>query len=269
MEVPAVLKKEIGPFPLGVWLIIIAAGVGVGVVVNRQLGAAPEEEPELVPDEAFDAGTAGVGPAGPAYLGPILTPSPPYEAPGDSGPEITDNDTWVSVAATGLAASTDWTPLAILDALQTWIAGSPVTAAQVAIINAAVGKYGPPPFGAPLTSVIPPPAPKPVPTVPTPTPAPAPKPAPAPAPAPVQSMPTWAQMTATGWTLYTVQSGDSLSKIALKKYGTASVWPAIHAQQIHPNTRKRGHGMRSNNANLIYPGEQFELPKSISGHARR
>lgn len=69
--------------------------------------------------------------------------------------------------------------------------------------------------------------------------APTPLPTPTPAPAPSQPVPT---------TTYTIQAGDTLSKIA-RRYGTT--WQAIW---------ELNKPMRSGNPNLIYPGEVIRIP---------
>src|SRR3972149_2565753 len=38
MEVPAILKKKVGPFPVGVWLLIGGAGIAVVVYMRQRQG---------------------------------------------------------------------------------------------------------------------------------------------------------------------------------------------------------------------------------------
>jgi nucleoid-associated protein YgaU len=49
---------------------------------------------------------------------------------------------------------------------------------------------------------------------------------------------------------YTVQSGDSLSVIALSVYGDAGRWPEIFEANKH----------QLSNPNLIYPGQELRIP---------
>jgi nucleoid-associated protein YgaU len=65
--------------------------------------------------------------------------------------------------------------------------------------------------------------------------APPPQPAPAPASAP---------------RIYTVVAGDSLSKIAKREYGKASLWPRIF--EANKDQIK--------NPDLIHPGQQLRIP---------
>lgn len=51
---------------------------------------------------------------------------------------------------------------------------------------------------------------------------------------------------------YTVQSGDSLSKIAKKHYGNANAWTKIY------NANKDQIG---SNPDMIHPGQKFVIPR--------
>jgi len=53
-------------------------------------------------------------------------------------------------------------------------------------------------------------------------------------------------------TTYTVQSGDSLSKIAKAQYGDASQWKRIYEANKD----------KIKNPDLIYPGQEFTIPGS-------
>ncbi|SFG93412.1 LysM peptidoglycan-binding domain-containing protein [Pontibacter chinhatensis] len=55
-----------------------------------------------------------------------------------------------------------------------------------------------------------------------------------------------------GQDVYTVQSGDSLSKIAKKHYGDANAWTKIY------NANKATIG---DNPDLIRPGQRFVIPR--------
>ena len=54
------------------------------------------------------------------------------------------------------------------------------------------------------------------------------------------------------FTFYTIVSGDSLSKIALKYYGAASKWPTLFEANREV----------IQNPDLIYPGQVIRVPKS-------
>ena len=86
-----------------------------------------------------------------------------------------------------------------------------------------------------LPPALPPTKPAPKPTKPAPKPT---------APAPVQR--------------YVVQSGDTLSAIALKLYGNASLWPQIYAAN---------RGVIGGNPDLIFPQQRYTVPgRTVSGN---
>ncbi len=51
---------------------------------------------------------------------------------------------------------------------------------------------------------------------------------------------------------YTVVAGDSLSKIAKRFYGDASLWPRLHEANRDQIT----------NPDLIHPGQRLKIPKA-------
>jgi nucleoid-associated protein YgaU len=56
--------------------------------------------------------------------------------------------------------------------------------------------------------------------------------------------------SSTATKIYTVVSGDSLSKIAKREYGDAKLWPRIF--EANKDTIK--------DPNLIYPGQKLKVP---------
>ena len=66
--------------------------------------------------------------------------------------------------------------------------------------------------------------------------------------APAQAAPNVADVEKT----YTVVAGDTLSKIAKRKYGDASKWHRIY--EANKDTIK--------NPDLIYPGQTFKIPNA-------
>lgn len=62
IQVPAWLKKKVGPFPVGVWLLIGGAGIAIAVVVRRRTSTAELAEPELFEEDL--AGAAASQPFG-------------------------------------------------------------------------------------------------------------------------------------------------------------------------------------------------------------
>lgn len=171
---PDFLRREIGPFPVAIWLVIIVVGAGAGIALNRRIGAVDEAPVVLDPDTGRDPFSAGVGAPAPYYTGAtLLNPAPASDPVAPLLPPAT-NDEWLIRAVKSVTAGDGSPlPLAALDALQLFLDGQPRTPAQDAIVNRALGALGPPPYGAmPSTSPTAPSAPLVKPTVPT---APAPK----------------------------------------------------------------------------------------------
>jgi nucleoid-associated protein YgaU len=59
-----------------------------------------------------------------------------------------------------------------------------------------------------------------------------------------------AEASVPAYKLYTIQAGDSLSKIAKREYGDANAWPRIH--EANKDTIK--------NPDKIYPGQVINIP---------
>ncbi len=59
-----------------------------------------------------------------------------------------------------------------------------------------------------------------------------------------------AEAAAPAFETYTIQPGDSLSKIAMKKLGNANLWPKIH--EANKDTIK--------DPNKIFPGQVIKIP---------
>ena len=70
------------------------------------------------------------------------------------------------------------------------------------------------------------------------------------APAPLPGLPDLETTGMGGGRSYTVQAGDSLSKIAQREYGDASQWKRIH--EANKDLIK--------NPDLIHPGQTLNLP---------
>lgn len=103
VEVPAFLKKKVGPLPVGVWVLIGGAGIGAIYLYRKRTGAGPgllgsglqENEADDVygvpidsPDDEFAPYSPAPSPSGqPGTGGFVITPLPYDPVPGqpDSG----------------------------------------------------------------------------------------------------------------------------------------------------------------------------------------
>lgn len=145
-KLTATLRRKVGPWPIGVWLLIIAGGAALGLWWTRrqQADAGPEfTEPDLSDDPNTDL--YGAGPLDPATLLAGQPGDPIPRAP------ITDNSQWLAAAVRALLEQPEGgSAFAIQQALTAWLEGSPLTAAQRRIVDRAVLLVGPPPDGAPV-----------------------------------------------------------------------------------------------------------------------
>jgi len=108
-EAPAALKKQIGPFSIGGWLLIGALGVGAGLLLRR---APIFKSKPAAPLESFDAdGNPIAAPGGVSWPAGTAAPSnAPASGGGSSGgttapAKPTDNLTWSRLAIEWLIAN--------------------------------------------------------------------------------------------------------------------------------------------------------------------
>lgn len=144
----ATLTRQLGPFPLGVWLLIVGVGVTVGVAVNRRIGTVSEDPVQLDPEANRRDPYSSLAYPQPGYRGPVLlNPGPLDQTPAVD--PITDNDDWIGAGVRAVATGAPGAPsaLAVFEALSAYVNGEEITAEQRGMVNAAMVALGPPPFG--------------------------------------------------------------------------------------------------------------------------
>lgn len=125
------LDKKIGPLPLGMWVVVIAAGLGVGWYMNRNQGSSGDGTAE------GQYGESGVGTGGAAWT--PVGPTPP------TAPEREfDNQMWLAKAQTWLITQGIRPTLAAM-ALGKYLYGQALTEQERAVVDMALEKFGPPP----------------------------------------------------------------------------------------------------------------------------
>lgn len=233
------LSNKIGPLPTYAYALIIIAVVWGVYLFKRRQGGAPVAEDAV--DLEYDAGN----PTSPINGGPI-PPAGSYDGiqGGTNGsPAASSNAIWARNATNQLIAE-GADPVTVTNAIAKYLAGTPLSAAEKAIVSLAITKFGSPPEGVIPVKVAPTPvAPKPV-VKPAPKPVAKPAPKPVPKPAPKPAPPKKPAQ------IYTVRPGDSLSLIAHKFYGNYN-WAKIYAA----NRKVVGA-----NPNLIHPGQRLVIP---------
>jgi hypothetical protein len=106
------LGKQVGPLPLGAWVAVVGAGLGVALYTRRQSQGAGE--PTIVEDTS---GVPGVG-TGVNGMWTDVTPVPPSNAP----TTYTDNDSWGRAAIDRLIAD-GYQPAQVYSAITKALAG--------------------------------------------------------------------------------------------------------------------------------------------------
>lgn len=260
-DVGDTLSRQVGPLPVGGWLLAIAGGLGVAYFLNRD-APSPDPDPGTI-DPGSDAGLGFTsrGGVGTDLLGPSLPTQPPASDDGDDDGEPTTNTGWGLLAIrTGMDLG--YGPLATNAAVSRYLTGQELTREQAKLLDAILREIGPPPNPVPTPRIGNPPrddgsggqtptSPPPQPTTPPPTP---PPPAPAPKPTGSSSTPT---PSASG-RIYTIVRGDTLWGIARRFYGSGSKWPTIW--KANSSVGSDGIGLRSGNPDLIFPGERIRIP---------
>lgn len=238
------LGKQIGPLPLGAWVVVVAGGLGIALYTRKQGSAGTT----VVEDTS---GTPGVGDGS---VGGWVPTQPSTGAGGDVAPTTpTTNEEWGTRAINYLIAQ-GYDPLVSDSAIRKYLAGNypQPSASEYALQRIALARFGSPPQPLPPSDSTPgiptPPIPKPPSTVPGPVKPPAPKPVPKP-PAPKPR-----------YRYYTVRAGDNLWNIARHFYGSGlKYWTIYYANRVG-SRRLDGKVGPIRNPNHIEPGWVLLIP---------
>lgn len=227
------LGKQVGPLPLGAWIVVVAGGLGIALYTSRQ----KVEEPETV-DETGDV---GVGPSGFTQLVPVTQPTE-----NETGP--TTNEEWARIAIDGMIGRGYPAALvnsAITKALMggTDYEGKKMSVQEWSIWQLALLYYGTPPQ--PVN--VPPPVDVPGPVIPPTNPPPT---NPPPTKPPDNKVPPHI--------VHVVKRGETLSTIA-KKYGTT--WQTIWNFNLKYRSAATRAVLKARGPNLIFAGSTFWIPK--------
>lgn len=142
------LGRQLGPFTVGAWGVIMVGGVGLGLLIRRSSLFSGGTLPEPGSDAAGDpiaAASSGYVPAGPLAGGgssPVTSAASPL-----SPRSATDNLGWQRLVTDQLIAGGQ-DPTLVAAALTNFLNGYPVTRTQKAVINMAL-RLGSPPEGYP------------------------------------------------------------------------------------------------------------------------
>lgn len=232
------LGKQVGPLPLGAWIVVVGGGLGIALW-TRNKGTA---DPVVTEDTSGDAGV-GTGP------GWVAVPPPSGNPVGSDTPTYETNEAWGTAAINWLIAQGYNAGLAV-SAITKALAGGQDTSGNKMSIQEwtlwtlALTKMGSPPYP---VNVSPP-------TTGVPGPGgggnPPPGTNPPPGPPPSTKVPPH--------TSYVVKHGDTLSGIA-KKYGTT--WQTIWNFNLKYRSPATVAILKLRGPNHIFAGSTFWIPK--------
>lgn len=239
------LSKQVGPLPLGGWVIAVAGGVGLFMLSRR--GSSADQGltgDEVLEGYRYTGGDPGVGLGSSAFSD--------YPAPAADLPQnvITDNDEWGRKAVVYLIGK-GYNPIEVDYAVRLYLANEPLDPRYGTMINDAIRELGPTPYGLPPSSqapVLPTPYQPGTPnTVPGPTPVGTTKPGPPAAP-----------KKKVDYGVYLVKPGNTLSGIA-KRHGTTTT----KLFEANRKGKKRLDGTAGilTNPDVIRSGQKLIIPK--------
>lgn len=129
------LGKKIGPFPLGIWIVAVAGGLGIAYVVNRGMlsGGGGDTSAGGTTIESGIGGTPG---------GFVPAPQPGEETEGG----ILDNEMWAFQATTWLVVN-GYSAIKAGTAVRKYLDAEKLSAEEATMIDAVIKKsgLGPPP----------------------------------------------------------------------------------------------------------------------------
>lgn len=127
------LTKQVGPLPVGAWILVVGGGLGIAFYTSKRTPAQVTEYAATGTEPGV-----GVGSATPGFL-----PAPVPSAPVAEG--YTDNDAW-AVAAVRHLIATGSNPTQASIAVRKYLDGLSWTAAEDVLLKSALKAIGPPPI---------------------------------------------------------------------------------------------------------------------------
>jgi LysM repeat protein len=227
--------KKLGPLPVWAWGAVLGLGVVAYMYFKNRSSAA------TAAPATNDAGAVTGGSVTPDLTANDLGTVGDYTGQTNGTTamgQTLDNAAWLAQADAYMVTQGK-SPLAVQQALDAYLNGSPLSWTQQQYVSTVVAKYGLPPQGVTADSPL---APAPVAPAPKPAPKPAPLPAPKPLPLPTKKpapIPVH-KPTGTRWVPYKIVWGDTLTSIAERHHTSVSAL-ASHNHIANPNKIYAGH----------------------------
>lgn len=135
------LTKKAGPLPVGVWIALVAGGLGITWYLNRGKSSNDRASTGTTGNGMVDAtgsgtyspvgGNAGTGGAG--------------SGTGSTGNTFADNNAW-GTASINYLISLGYDPAKVNSAIAGYLSSQPLTTQQQAMVNSALQHFGSPPL---------------------------------------------------------------------------------------------------------------------------
>lgn len=226
--------KQVGPLPLGAWIVVVGGGLGIAWY-SRRMGSQPAAT--VVEDTSGDPGV-GMGPG-------WLAIAPPTDAPPGAPTPVT-NEEWGKAAINYLIAQ-GYDANVADSAIRKYLEAAELNLQEYALVRFALIKLGSPPVP------LPPPPPPPVAPPPVVQPPPAPDPDPPPPPPPT---PQIRIILVTPWPT----GRSTLWGIAREFYGNGNLWPRLFEANRINTIRPDGSPGFISNPDYLRVGDRIYVP---------
>jgi hypothetical protein len=130
------LGKQVGPLPMGGWIVVVAGGLAVGYVINRNMAKNAAASSDQDSTQLTESGVGGGG-------GQFIY-TPPSSGSENTAPET--NATWGTKAKNWLIAPPQSIAPTVADnAIRKYLSGQSLTIQERAIVDLALTRFGVPP----------------------------------------------------------------------------------------------------------------------------
>lgn len=131
------LGKQVGPLPLGGWLVVVGGGLAIGIYMNKRQAAADSGANDAETSTQLTESDTGEGGAQFVYTPPV-----PVAGIGDN-PET--NDEWGRQVVNWLVGTMGVAGTTATNTVSRYLAREVLTAVELAQMNLAIGHFGSPP----------------------------------------------------------------------------------------------------------------------------
>lgn len=140
------LAKKAGPLPVGAWGVVIAGGLGVGYMINKNMAKSAADAANA-PQQYAESGV-GEGGSQLVFTPPVTVTQPDTE-------ELT-NALWGQKGTNWLVSARGYDGVAADEAIRKYLSALPLSPVQRQMVNEVISKFGVPPEALPPSEQPPP-----------------------------------------------------------------------------------------------------------------